>query len=46
VLDAHPRGEAFGLRLPGTVIEANIGTAHYERCLTTLALFDLRDASD
>ena len=46
VLDAHQRGEAFGLRLPGTVIEANIGTAHYERCLTTLALFDLRDASD
>ncbi len=45
VLDAHEHGEAFGLRLPGTVIEANIGRAHYERCLTTLALFDLGGAS-
>lgn len=40
VLDAHDRGEAFGLRLPGSAIEANIGTAHCQRCLTALALFD------
>jgi uncharacterized protein (DUF58 family) len=40
VIDAYERGEAFGLRLPGLVIEANIGTAHYERCLTALALFE------
>jgi uncharacterized protein (DUF58 family) len=40
VIDAHERGEAFGLRLPGNVIEANIGTAHYERCLDALALFE------
>jgi uncharacterized protein (DUF58 family) len=40
VLDAHEHGEAFGLRMPGTVIEANIGRAHFERCLTTLALFE------
>jgi uncharacterized protein (DUF58 family) len=46
VVDAHEHGEAFGLRLPGTVIEANIGTAHYERCLTTLALFDHGGASE
>lgn len=46
VLDAHEHGEAFGLRLPGTVIEANIGTAHYERCLTTLALFEHGDAGE
>jgi uncharacterized protein (DUF58 family) len=46
VLDAHERGEAFGLRLPGTVIEANIGRAHFERCLTTLALFELGGAGE
>lgn len=40
VIDAHDCGEAFGLRLPGQAIEANIGTAHYERCLTALALFE------
>jgi uncharacterized protein (DUF58 family) len=46
VLDTHAHGEAFGLRLPGAVIEANIGTAHFERCLTALALFDRGDASE
>lgn len=40
VLDAHEHGEAFGLRLPGSAIEANIGTAHRQRCLTALALFE------
>jgi uncharacterized protein (DUF58 family) len=40
VLDAHERGEAFGLRLPGTVLEPNVGTAHRERCLNALALFE------
>ncbi len=40
VLDAHERGEAFGLRLPGTRIEVNLGTSHRERCLTALALFE------
>lgn len=40
VLDAHERGEAFGLRLPGQAIEPNLGTAHRERCLTALALFE------
>ncbi|NJD30494.1 MAG: DUF58 domain-containing protein [Gammaproteobacteria bacterium] len=44
VLDAHEHGEAFGLRLPGLAIEANIGTAHRERCLTALALFQHEDA--
>jgi uncharacterized protein (DUF58 family) len=46
VLDAHEHGEAFGLRLPGTVIEANIGRAHFERCLTTLALFEQGGAGE
>jgi uncharacterized protein (DUF58 family) len=40
VLDAHDRGEAFGLRLPGTTIEVNLGMSHRERCLNALALFE------
>lgn len=40
VLDAHEHGEAFGLRLPGVVIEPNLGSAHRERCLDALALFE------
>jgi len=40
VLDAHDRGEAFGLRLPGAWIPPNIGTAHRQHCLNSLALFD------
>jgi uncharacterized protein (DUF58 family) len=40
ILDAHERGEAFGLRLPGSVIGLNVGAAHKERCLNELALFD------
>ena len=42
ILDAHERGEAFGLRLPGIVIGLNVGAAHQERCLNELALFDDR----
>jgi uncharacterized protein (DUF58 family) len=40
VLDAHDRGEAFGLRLPGVTLEPNLGAAHRERCLNALALFE------
>jgi uncharacterized protein (DUF58 family) len=40
VLDAQERGEAFGLRLPGQEIAANLGAAHRQHCLTALALFD------
>jgi len=40
VLDAHERGEAFGLRLPGMMLEPNLGTAHRERCLNALAIFE------
>ncbi|HXW09155.1 MAG TPA: DUF58 domain-containing protein [Steroidobacteraceae bacterium] len=40
VLDAHERGEAFGLRLPGTTIDVNLGVSHRERCLNALALFE------
>jgi uncharacterized protein (DUF58 family) len=40
VLDAHARGEAYGLRLPGVLIEPNVGPLHRERCLNALALFE------
>jgi uncharacterized protein (DUF58 family) len=40
IVDAHERGEAFGLRLPGTSIEVNLGAAHRERCLNALALHE------
>jgi uncharacterized protein (DUF58 family) len=43
--DAHAGRHAFGLRLPGTEIEPNIGAAHRQRCLTALALFNQVDAS-
>lgn len=40
VLDAHERGEAYGLRLPGVLIEPNVGPAQRERCLNALALHE------
>jgi len=40
VLDAHERGEAYGLRLPGMAIEPNVGPAQRERCLNALALYE------
>lgn len=39
VIDAHARGLAFGLRLPGTTIAIAGGGAQRERCLEALALF-------
>lgn len=44
VLDAHERGEAFGLRLPGLSVAPNVGPLHRLHCLTGLALFDAGDA--
>jgi uncharacterized protein (DUF58 family) len=41
VVDAHADGHAYGLRLPGEVIEPNLGRAHRDRCLTNLALHGL-----
>lgn len=46
VLDAHERGEAYALRLPGTFIDTNLGQAHRERCLNALAVFDAPGRSD
>jgi uncharacterized protein (DUF58 family) len=40
VLDAHERGEAFGLKLPRQQIAPNVGPTHRQHCLTALALFD------
>ena len=44
--DAYAAGRAFGLRLPGQEIPPNVGPAHRQRCLTLLALFDARSASN
>jgi uncharacterized protein (DUF58 family) len=41
VIDAHDRGEAYGIRLPGTTIAPNVGRAHREHCLTALAVFEV-----
>ena len=38
--DAHAAGHAYGMRLPGEEIAPNVGAAHRQRCLTSLALFD------
>ncbi len=37
--DAHAAGHAFGLKMPGTHIPANVGASHRQRCLTALALY-------
>src|SRR5690606_21950534 len=41
VLDAHARGLAFGLRLPGRTVGIGTGDIQRERCLDALALFGL-----
>jgi len=41
--DAHAANRAYGLRMPGIDIAANIGNAHRQRCLTILALFGMGD---
>ena len=44
VLDAHAGGFSFGLRLPGVEVPPAPGDAQLERCLETLALFDIKHA--
>ena len=39
ILDAHGRGEAFGLRLPGIEVTVEPGDAQRRRCLAALADF-------
>jgi len=40
IVDAHARGLAFGLRLPGEEIPPQPGDAQRRRCLAALARFD------
>lgn len=40
VLDAEVNGLAYGLRLPGVVLEPDSGAAHRHRCLEALALHE------
>ena len=41
VLDAHPRGHPYGLRLPAQQISPDQGEPHRGRCLEALAFFGL-----
>jgi len=41
VLDAEDSGLAYGLRLPGVVLETDSGAAHRHRCLEALALHEI-----
>jgi uncharacterized protein (DUF58 family) len=45
IIDAHAAGEAFGLRLPGFVIDTNVGAPHRQACLNALALFGEPESS-
>lgn len=40
ILEAHARGDRYGLRLPGLAVEPALSSDHRERCLRALALFD------
>ncbi len=40
IIDAHARGQAFGLRLPGDEIAPQPGEAQRRRCLAALARFE------
>ncbi|MGQ0385216.1 MAG: DUF58 domain-containing protein [Gammaproteobacteria bacterium] len=44
VVDAHARGETFGLRLPGIEIPPQPGEAQRRRCLAALATFRAPEA--
>jgi uncharacterized protein (DUF58 family) len=46
ILDASGRGQAFGLRLPGTEIAPEPGHAHRQRCLAVLAEFEPPETAD
>ncbi|HJW81592.1 MAG TPA: DUF58 domain-containing protein [Acidiferrobacterales bacterium] len=39
-LDAEGSGLAYGLRLPGVVLEPDSGATHHHRCLEALALYE------
>lgn len=37
IVDAHARGDAYGLRMPGAEVEPNVGRGHRQQCLGILA---------
>ena len=39
VIQADAENSPYGLKLPGTTVQADYGKMHRERCLETLALF-------
>lgn len=41
VLEVEDQGLAYGLRLPGTVLEPSRGETHQHQCLKSLALYDI-----
>ena len=41
VLKAHSQGRTYGLRLPGNTIPPSGGQKHRDRCLQSLALFEI-----
>lgn len=41
VIDAHAAGLSFGLRLPGITVPPEPGNAQHDRCLETLAMFQI-----
>lgn len=43
VLSAEKKGQKYGLRLPGKVIEQSYGNAHHNDCLQALAVFQQTD---
>ncbi|HEY6643447.1 DUF58 domain-containing protein [Povalibacter sp.] len=42
--DAYAAGHAFGIKLPGVDLPADIGPAHRQRCLMSLALFGTQES--
>jgi len=38
IVDAHARGDAYGLRMPGTEVAPNVGRGHRQQCLGSLAM--------
>jgi uncharacterized protein (DUF58 family) len=46
VIQAESFGQAYGLRIPGTIVPPNRGDLHRARCLEALALFDHAEARE
>jgi len=44
IVDAHARGDAYGLRMPGVEVAPNVGRGHRQQCLGLLATHGDSDA--